>query len=113
MAFSAPAQNTTAITHTEFRDLLFSEASVICLIVKNNSIDGLILAAYQFVFDNGNAVLLQHQHRETPGLAVGEACLYQCIGGRTQITPAQPVGAESIAELHAAKQEFLPRMFAN
>ncbi len=82
-----------------------------CLIIKNNSKDGVILAAYQFMFDNCNAALIQF--RETPGFVVGEGCIYQTVRGRAQVSLAQPVDTDSIAELNAAKQEFLPQMFAN
>lgn len=100
----------TVISRADFKELC-TEVKVPCLITKNNSEDGVILAAYQFMFDNGNAVLIQF--RETPGFVVGEACLYQSIGGRAQVTLAQPVDSDTIAELNAAKQEFLPQMFAN
>ena len=100
----------TAVSRVEFKELS-TEVKVPCLITKNNSEDGLILAAYQFMFDNGNAVLIQLP--ETPAFVVGEPCLYQNLGGHVHVTPAQPVGSDAIAELNAARREFLPQMFAN
>ena len=99
------------ISNAEFEELC-TKVKVPCLITKNNSDDGLILAAYQFMWEGtGNAVLIQLP--ETPALVVGEPCLYQKIGGRVHVTPGQPVDSDGIMELNAAKQEFLPQMFAN
>jgi hypothetical protein len=101
------------ISQTEFEELA-SMVPVPCIVVKNNSKDGLVLDAYQFAWDDdGTAVLLLHKGDYKPQLNLGDCVRYQLTAFGCRLQPSIPIEAHDIKELAEARAQYFPGIFGN
>jgi len=102
------------LSREEMHRLLDHGTEIVCLVTKNDDF-GLRLTAIDFVFDSGNAAVIDIPTASAPkGLKIGDAVLYkERRTGYALITPISPSDGAAQQELRSARKEFLPAMFAH
>jgi hypothetical protein len=111
------------ISLAKFQELAASSTVIVpCIVVKNNPTDGLILAAYQFTFEDslpvidggdGNASLIQFNDSYTPELSLGDCVRFEQTKTECRLYPITPTCPGGITQLAEALAEFLPELFGN